>query len=495
MRLFYNVPKAGEDQQFYTRYASLIPTLSTLSYLAQIVSALTEAGIIYAVVYSSIVPFWPDAAPAVSVIGSLVGTLFIELGLRKFIPFGARAVIKKRWQGWDGWITGFVLAVGVGLVIASGLLSFKGSSLLVESVAPEPKTETTFAADSIAAAANVTAANLLRDNNQSVSARYSALIESAEQTAGADIRELDNKYRIVIAREQRTGNSYATQKQRNRTQLEAIQADKSRTVAKLKADRANALAALQDAYTRKLDGIETEQRDSRQQISRSNEAARADINSKIANYGGGLAYFSLFCLITFVICVTIQELHRAGSGVSEQVEPGAFDFEIGPLSAFFSAVNGRLSRFLYGLIHKIESGTTDAPEPVTPPTVWGREQQEIQVVKTKGVMRRIRPVKGVKTAPAAASTQRRSIAFKDYQEPPETQPDATETGIALTHCVNDATGTAKSNVKIGNCQHCGTSYEKRTTWQKFCKSQCRKDYHAGQHQGNEFDPNFKPWKP
>jgi len=50
---------------------------------------------------------------------------------------------------------------------------------------------------------------------------------------------------------------------------------------------------------------------------------------------------------------------------------------------------------------------------------------------------------------------------------PTQQPDDT------TQCVND-----KASWKIGICKHCGKTFEKRTTWQLFCKEQCRLDFHG-----------------
>lgn len=490
MRLFYNVPK---DQQFYSRYASLVPTLSKLSYLAQIVSALTEAGILYAIVYGSIVPFWPEIAPKAALAGSVVGTLFLELGLRKFVPFGARAIIKKRFKGWDGWITGFVLAVGVGLIIASGLLSFKGSSLLIEAVAPEPETLTTIATDSTATAATATAAAQLAADQQAARAQYSDLIEAAEQTAGADIRQLDNEYQSLLDKEQRTGQSYATRKAAIRGQIETVRANSSRTTAELKTARANALAAIQAAYRSKLETISTDQRKGRLGIEQANETARAEIDNRIANYGGGLAYFTLFCLIVFVVCVTIQELHRAGAGIDEQIEAGAYDFEAGPIAAFITAVQGRFDRFVYGIITRIEYGTKEAPEPVAAPLIWSRSEGTIKATKTDGVQRKISPSKAAKVAAATVAPERRQIGFGDQQTAQQTQPDATTGANALTQCVKDATATQSTNVKIAVCDHCGNDYEQRTTWQRFCQTQCRKDHHAEQHGGNEFDPTRKPW--
>jgi hypothetical protein len=47
MRTFKTLP---ENRAFFEQYATLIPTLYRLGFLAQIVSALTEISIIYAIV-------------------------------------------------------------------------------------------------------------------------------------------------------------------------------------------------------------------------------------------------------------------------------------------------------------------------------------------------------------------------------------------------------------------------------------------------------------
>jgi hypothetical protein len=493
MKVFFNVPKPGEQQQFYTRYATLVPTLEKLGYLAQVVSALTEYGILYAVVYNSLAPFWPEVAPGAAVAGAAVGTLFLELGLRKFIPYAARAVILKRYRGWDGWITGFVLAVAVGLLSASGLLSFKGSGLMVEAVAPPPVVKTTAAPDSTALAAQDAATVLLTASQQSTRARYAELIEATETTARADVRELDNQLRGLIDKEDRTGKSYATRKGRVRDRVAAVTAAKERKLASLQTDRANKLAALQTDYRAQVNGIDDDRRTARRTVAQDNDRARTDSATRVANYGGGLAYFTLFCLLVFVVCVIIHELHRAGAGIAEQVEPGAFDFEAGPLAAVTAAVSARINRKLYGVIHRLERTTTDAPEPVTAPVVWTRPGTDIHTGRTQGARRKLKPAKPAKAPAATVAAQRRQIGFAPPAElPQDATRDASPTD-ALTDCVKDATQATAAHVPTGVCDHCGNDYEQRTTWQRFCQTQCRKDHHAAQHDGSEFDPTRKPW--
>ncbi len=497
MKTFTSLPKTEANQSFYNRYATLIPTLGILGYLSQIVSALTEFGVIYSIIYASLSEFWPDRAGAVALAGAVVGTLFLELGLRKFLPYSARAVIHRRYKGWDGWISAFVLAATVGLIAASGLLSFQGSRSLVEAVAPPPAVLTTTAVDSLAAAGTAAAGDILKEQRDETRRRYAALIDAANQSAGATVRELDGQLTALRSKETRTGKNFTTRRGQLTGQLERVTAERDRKTAQLTADRANALAALQTAHTAKIDLIQGDQRTERQKIDATNQRAASEMTAKVNGYGGGLAYFTLFCLLVLIVAVTIKELHHAGADIEEQVEPGAYDFEAGPYAAFLTALGGRWQRFIYGLIHRIEKGTTDAPEPVAAPTVWSRDNNALRVVHTQGV--------GRKTAATGTGEPRRQIGFKTPPEiTGEPAPDASEAPEvedALTQCVSDAippapdaSEKAPAAGEIGRCDHCGTDYEKRTTWQRFCQAQCRKDFHAAAHGGREFDPNFKAWK-
>lgn len=44
MKILYSLPK---DEQFFGAYASLIPSLKKLGYLAQVITGLTELAILY----------------------------------------------------------------------------------------------------------------------------------------------------------------------------------------------------------------------------------------------------------------------------------------------------------------------------------------------------------------------------------------------------------------------------------------------------------------
>lgn len=392
MKTFLSLPKTNDGQAFYSRYATLVPTLNSLGVLAQIVSALTEFGVVYSIIHTSLAPLWPGVAPGAATVGAVVGTAFLELGLRKFAPYSARAIIHRRFSGWDGWITGFVLAATLGLFAASAALSFRGAKTLVAAVAPEAEQTTTAVVDSAATASRAFAEKALVDGETAVKERYGELMQAVSLSATADLRELTTQLESYERKEARTGSSYATRIGRVRESISGVEANRDRSLAALRSEQALALAEARDRYRSKGEGIDRQLAAEREQISTDNRATEAELAAKVSGYGGGLAYFTLFCLTVFVVAVVIKELHHAGAGIAEEVEPGAYDFEARPVAAFATAVRGRLDRALYGAIHRMEIRTPQAPVPVAAPLLWGRESDTFSIRATHGQPRPLAPL-------------------------------------------------------------------------------------------------------
>jgi len=235
MKTFFNLPT---DAEFFTRYASLIPTLDKLGYLAQAVSALTEFGIIYSLIYVSVDGFWPAYAPIAATCGAFVGTAFLEIGLRKFAPYSARAILYRRYHGLDRWVTGFVLAACVGLLVASGLLSFYGSKQAVEAVAPDPVLQTTMEADSTAQAARVEAANVWASDSATIAQSFAGQIEAAQLATAANVDRERAAIATLRRREQATGKRYTTRRAQLAEMIAGAKAEGAAEVARLEGLRA-----------------------------------------------------------------------------------------------------------------------------------------------------------------------------------------------------------------------------------------------------------------
>lgn len=52
------------------------------------------------------------------------------------------------------------------------------------------------------------------------------------------------------------------------------------------------------------------------------------------------------------------------------------------------------------------------------------------------------------------------------------------------------TNAMRYNATKQGCNHCGNAYEKKTSWQKYCSTECRLNAHAAKHSGQLFDPRL-----
>jgi hypothetical protein len=448
MKVFFQLPKSADHQAFYARYAPLIPSLVTTGYCAQLVSAVTEFGILYAIALDKMAPVFSDAVYVVATAVAVVGTVFIEVGLRKLLPYATRAVIRKRWTGWDRLLSRFILATATGLVITSAVLSFVGSQDLVSSVTPPPSLLTTTTADSTYQAR----VDGLKDH-------YSELTTAVELNTAADLAELEQALAKYQALERKTGSRYTTRKATIREQITKAESEQARKLSTLRTQR-----------TIQLQQAAADHRSKLQQIENRNEVALATVDSQVTAYGYGLAAFTVVCLLVFILSVIISELHKAGSDIEHVVEPGAYDFEAGPLEAFTAALLEWMKRHLYGLTHRLESNTADPLEPVQPPTLWVRSGPGLRQLTTDGA-----PRKTAQTPP------RRLAGFNRQMEDskPE-QPSANEDRVTIV--VKEVDKHSKP------CGHCGTPFLPKNHRHTYCQDSCRMEAHAARHGGTLFDP-------
>lgn len=456
---FFTAPQGEQQQEFYSRYAGLVAQLKKVGWLSQLVSATTELGIIYTICFSSLVGMFPGQAQAGALIGALVGTLFIELGLRQLLPYSIRAIVKKRFQGLDGWLSGFVIAGSLLLLIVSGILSFQGSKSLIETVAPAPELQQTTTID-----------NSHTATVQATKERYNNLIQAAEQRATASILELDNKIAVLSAKERKEGKSYTTAKSKLYSALESAKANKLRVIAGYKEAQAKELAALAQQYSQQTTEIASE-----------NKQAKELAALKIQSYGGNLGWFTVFALLVLVLCVTVTEIFQAGAGIEAKAQPNAYTFRSSAFGAFLAAIQGRWQRFLFGLVESIEQGTKEATEPLAAPTIW-QQETAFNLKTTKGKQRAIR----ASNQPATEQETQRKIGFTRNDEQPSNA-TAQKMGIdALTYVVKAKNEPISSS---GACDNCGNSYTQKTSWQRFCSSACRLNFHATKHGGSEYRPS------
>ena len=115
MKSYYTPP---QNHQFFQSYYRLTPTLRLMGYLAQFITALAEIGISYRLILSSVAEVFPEYATPVAYFGAIMVTVFLEVGLRRFLPFAFRAVLYRRFSGLHLLISVPVLLITAALIVA-----------------------------------------------------------------------------------------------------------------------------------------------------------------------------------------------------------------------------------------------------------------------------------------------------------------------------------------------------------------------------------------
>lgn len=379
MKSFLSLPNNGD---FFNRYALLTPTLYKVGYLAQVISALTEFGILYSLIFDGLADFFPQYAPYGALFGAIVGTAILEIGLRQFAPYSVRAILHRRFAGLDLVMTVFILATTAGLLVSSGVLSFKGSREMVAAVAPEAEQQTTTAADSAYQAARMEASSAYQLDSAAIATRYAAQIAAKRQEydSKADIqRSRISRYK---ARERAENQSYATAISHIETRIATLEAERDKAVADLEARRGDELAVILQRRQTAIDQARDEYATAKGEVKQFNRESIEETESKTNKYGYGLAWFTVVCIIVFLFSVILHEVHHKGSGIELTAQPSQYDFSGSWIAEALAAANSRWQYAVRSRIHSFDSATPDPPLPVIPGALYnlaGMDQRRYQI--------------------------------------------------------------------------------------------------------------------
>lgn len=347
MRIKTSLPS---NQEFFSKYADLLPTLQLSTLVANIISAATEIFVIYTICHIKLMQLAPQFAFEVSVMVAILGTLFLELGLRKFCPSAAKAILYKRFQGLERWLTFFIFTICIALILASATLSFQGSFEIVENLTGE------------AVEVSMSPVNERRDGRESnilknyqsdksgIEKRFDAQITAAESKYDAKIDKAKNEYQRLKRKESDNGISYKTKKSKLKAQIDGHKASKANKVADLEKEKSDALQAVLSGKTKNLDRLSRRYDSDKTDVKKKNQKAEARRESKIELYGAGLGYFTLICLFVFIVCTIIIEIIKKGSGIEETPTPTSYFFKQGILSETYEIGKEHIQRIFYGLL-------------------------------------------------------------------------------------------------------------------------------------------------
>ena len=454
---------------------------------SQGVSALTEVGGIGAAAYSVLFPIFGENTIYLASTIAIIGTAVLEIGLRVTIPKAVDAVLYKRWKGLHMAMSIAVFVLGFVLLATSGILSYQNSKTIVDAVVVEPER------DSVAIqgiqidynAKQVKATEAYRNDSTAIAQRYQERL-AAEQTAfagkiGAAKRELSNVYN----RERRTGQSFATAKDAARQKIANLEAEEATVIAGIKAEEGEALSALLAEHKAELVDIKTAYQEATASLEGEFQEAKGERASTVDGYGGSLAYFTVICLFIFLSAVILERIHAKGSGIDETVELSQYDINPPAYVEAWQAMRERLQTTIRAKIAAFEERTPAAPLPTSKrelydPTELANVRIKLELDdESEGEERTIR-----------IAAKRRPIGFFTHGANVRQR---TESKGAENEA-KSAPSNATVNAMRGNCDNCGTEYAKKVSWQRFCCSDCKTEFHAKQHGGKPYSPLYKKGK-
>jgi hypothetical protein len=459
MKFQLSLPK---DEQFYNAYAQLTPTLRALGVLAQLVSAATEIGVIYAIIHTSLADFLPRYATHTAIIGAIAATLFIELGLRQFLPHATRAILHRHYTGLHLPMTLFIGTTCAVLLFASGALSFRGSREIVAATAPRP-----------AIATDATALAHYRQDSAVVAERYAVTAGAITERYRAEIAQQWQAMNRIKDKERLENRQYTTAKATIREKIAAIEARAAAELATMATTRGDDLARAQMRLN-----------NARDKVAADNTKTQVEATNKVKNYGLGLGWFSLLALFVLITAVTLEEIARKGAGIETTAQPSQWDFSPGIMDEFLTAINGKWQHHARALINRIAEATPPPPPPANPIPLWDIDP---------ALPRRQKPSQA--PPPQNKYTAIIDAALTHASQNTNGKGNATATMAATAndgrHIAFKKTADNTLRYRVADCLYCGRQFEARTTWQVYCSADCRLEYHAARHGGQKYHPKKK----
>lgn len=288
----YTTP--GFDKDFYQSYSSLVPTLRISGVLAQVISALTEYGVIYTMIAHSVEALFRNQVQLIAHLGALTGTIFIEVGLRKFLPYSFRAILYKRYQGLHLVLSILIFSAAALLLTASGTLSYYGSHSIVRHFTPPPNenSEKPFMQQR-------------EDAELKVDQRW-ALDSSLVQQRYVKVREqVEAQYhQSAVALIGKPG--YLRLQARKATELAKLEQERVQQLNTALRHRDHELESIANRYDAKIKNLED-----------SNAIARTTAQKQVYRQGTNLGLFTIMCLLLLIFCIGIEETHKKGAGIAE----------------------------------------------------------------------------------------------------------------------------------------------------------------------------------
>lgn len=467
MKIQFSLPT---DEGFFNRYATLTPTLSKLGIIAQLISGLTEIGIFYSLIISRISDFALNYAFLIAAIGAIIGTAFLEIGLRKFTPYSVKAFIHKRFSGLDLAMTVFILLVTIGLFSLSGTLSFQGSKEMVKIAKPSLELATTAKTDTTYLIQKAEIQTTFSLDSAIIANGYVKQIAANNQKYNSLVKQKESQLNQYQRKEQRTGLSYQTKKESIRGSIAALEAENATNKGNLEALQATDLKTLISNRKNDLAAIETRYLANLNKIETNNNKTILQSETTTLFYGNGLAWFTIICLCVFLFSVVIEEIHKKGSGINQVAIPNQYHFSESVMAEFINMLNEKVNYKLRTKIKEWASNTPPPPLPTAPPNLYdlakAKQQRLIFEIEENDTLKYLlsNPI------PEMEQVKNGKATYQNMSNGTETifKEIPIEKNL-IRKSYNDE--KSKENERV--CNHCLTPYVYRHHKQKYCCDNCR----------------------
>jgi hypothetical protein len=383
MKTSWTLPSTEEANAFFARYAKPVGILRKGSIFGQLVSGATAGIILYGLFYMSLITILPAYAESGAKWAALACVLVIEGASRVGLTYSIRAIIRKRWKGKDRVMTLLLIPMTVVLVSVGTLLSIYGADDGIKMVATPPSSETTTEVDSVARTRVAEIQQEWEDEKAQVFAEINPRIAATRNRNESDLKLMAQRIQDLSAKERREKKRYTTKKGQLKTKLQEIETAGVAEIARLNQDQAQEMTALRAKYKPLIDTLRSGQLATVRDINNRNKNQLEEWKTDIEGYSWFLGAVVIAFMLLLIVSITVDEVHKAGSEMEEQVEPGAFYFEDGVMASLRTAVGGRVESWVRNLILNIERGTAETKEPVRPQLIWERKRNKLNSKKSE----------------------------------------------------------------------------------------------------------------
>jgi hypothetical protein len=463
MKLQTNLP---QNAAFFERYADLITRLKGVATIAQIITGVCEIGILYGLIYPSLVDIVPPQYVGfMTTLGAIICAAMLQIGLKEVFPYSIRAVLFKRFSGLDLWFSIGIFVLTAAMLAASITLSWQGSKDIADFAISKPIEKTTTASDSIKNADFLTAQRVFTSDSATIETKYKGMIQAVES----------ERMNAINTVERNAKGKRAT----------TLRAELTAKLAKLQADKATEIEAKATDRKRAMDRAATRNDGEAATIATDNTTAKNEVSEKKTKYKGYIGYFTLMCYVFFLSVFTMCEIYHKGANIEIKPLPSQRHFNPSVFAEFIETVKEKLDVFFRTKIQNWADKTPPQPLPLSMSALYDFKAdvltdtikiettaKQTKIVRLPLKVHKIAAVTETATDNEAEKPQRKIGFFGKNIGNDLTNDTATENGKTT---VESLTTKIVVNNQTRICEHCGTSYVYRHHKQKYCSEPCRID--------------------